>query len=61
MQYIIVRTYGNGAHMNKVYPILFNWLSQADKVCNYLNQHDTEGTSERWISMPLTEYVGDVW
>ena len=40
MMYIVVRTYGNGKHMNKVYPVLFEWLSQAEKVCNELNERD---------------------
>ena len=62
MLYIIVRTYGNGKHMNKVYPMYFEWLSQADKFCNKLNDCDKDdGTSDRWIVMPLTQYVGDVW
>lgn len=32
MVYICVRTYGNGKHMNKVYNILFEWLSQAERM-----------------------------
>ena len=59
MSYILVRTYGNGKHMNKVYPILFEWLSQAEKVCNGLNETDVE--DEKWIVMPITKYNGPVW
>lgn len=59
MMYIVVRTYGNGKHMNKVYPVLFEWLSQAEKVCNELNERDAE--DDKWIIMPLTKYDGPVW
>ena len=58
MLYVIVRTYGNGKHMNKVYPMYFEWLSQAEKYVEHLNQHDTD---DKWIIMPLVKYVGDVW
>jgi hypothetical protein len=62
MKYIAVRTYGNGKHMNKVYPMWFERLSQAEKFCNELNSMNKEdGTSDKWIAMPLTQYIGDVW
>lgn len=61
MKYVLVRTYGNGAHMNKVYPVYFSWLSQAERVCAELNQAEHECTSDKWIPMPITEYVGSVW
>jgi hypothetical protein len=60
MKYILVRTYGNGKYMNKVYPMLFEWLSQAEKVCKELNEKDKED-SDKWIAMPVTKYIGDVW
>ena len=61
MYHIIVRTYGNGCHMNKVYPLYFKWLSQAERVCAKLNEHyNYTGTSEKWIIMPITEYVGEI-
>ena len=62
MQHIIVRTYGNGCHMNSVYPMYFKWLSQAEKVCAKLNEfyHYTDN-SDKWIVMPITEYIGDIW
>ena len=60
MKYIAVRTYGNGKHMNKVYPVWFEWLSQAEKICTELNKNDRED-SDKWIVIPLTKYVGDVW
>lgn len=62
MSYIIVRTYGNGKHMNRVYPMFFEWLSQAERVCaelNALNKDDTK--SDKWIVMPITQYMGNVW
>ncbi len=57
MIYICVRTYGNGKHMNKVHNLWFEWLSQADRVCAELNDIDAEA-SEKWIPMPLNEFVG---
>ena len=60
MKYICVRTYGNGKHMNKVYNLWFEWLSQAERVCDELNSIDAEG-GEEWIPMPLNQYIGKVW
>lgn len=60
MKYIIVRTYGNGKHMSKVYPMWFEWLSQAQRICDKLNEIDADG-SDKWIPMPVTEYIGKVW
>ncbi len=62
MNYILVRTYGNGKHMNKVYPVYFSWLSQAERICAELNEqeHDDSG-SNKWIPMPIVEYLGKVW
>ena len=60
MKYICVRTYGNGRHMNKVYNLWFEWLSQAERVCDELNNIDAEG-GEEWIPMPLNQYIGKVW
>ena len=54
MKYIAVRTYGNGKHMNKVHPVIYEWLSQAERACAQFNEYDSEGTSEKWIPMPLT-------
>lgn len=63
MNYILVRTYGNGKHMNKVYPVYFEWLSQAERVCAELNEYQKShsDTSDKWIVMPITEYCGKVW
>lgn len=63
MLYTVVRTYGNGKHMNKVYPMYFEWLSQAERYCNKLNAcvKEDDGCSDKWIVMPLTQYIGDVW
>ena len=60
MKYICVRTYGNGSYMNKVYNLWFEWLSQAERVCDELNGIDAEG-GEEWIPMPLNQYIGKVW
>lgn len=60
MVYICVRTYGNGKHMNKVYNIFFEWLSQAERMADELNKTDRED-SEKWICMPMNKYVGEVW
>lgn len=60
MIYICVRTYGNGKHMNKVHNLWFQWLSQADRVCEELNSIDVE-SGEKWIPMPLNQYIGKVW
>jgi hypothetical protein len=59
MKYIVVRTYGNGKHMNKVYPMWFEWLSQAERFCRELNKN--EEVDEKWIVMPVTQYIGKVW
>ena len=59
MKYIIVRTYGNGKHMNVVYPMWFEWLSQAEKICQELNRLDKEdGSNDKWITMPVIQYLG---
>lgn len=61
MKWIVVRSYGNGKYMNKIYPMWFEWLSQAEKICNELNGMDKEnGTSDKWITMPLAQYIGNV-
>lgn len=62
MKYIVVRTYGNGKYMNKVYPMYFSWLSQAEKTCEELNSiKEDDGSSDKWIVMPIVEYIGEVW
>lgn len=58
MKWIVVRSYGNGKYMNSVYPMWFEWLSQAEKVCNELNSTDKENGTEKWITMPLTQHIG---
>lgn len=60
MTYVCVRTYGNGKHMNKVYNAWFEYLSQAEKMCEILNQMDTED-SDKWIPMPMNKYIGKVF
>jgi hypothetical protein len=61
MQYIIVRTYSNGKWMNKVYPMWFEWLSQAERACEILNKEDIDGTAEKWIPVPVTKFKGSTW
>ena len=62
MNYIVVRTYGNGKHMNSVYPIYFEWLSQAEAMCAKLNGLDsTTNRADKWIIMPVVKYTGEVW
>ena len=60
MKWIVARTYGNGKFMNKVYPMWFEYLSQAKKMCEELNSLDTEEDDE-WIAMPVVKYLGSVW
>lgn len=57
MSWIVVRTYGNGCHMNKVLPFIFSYLSQTEEIIEYLNHNDCDD-SEKWIAMPLTKYKG---
>ena len=62
MCYICVRTYGNGKHMNKVYNLWFEYLSQAERMCETLNKMDNGFSNEdKWIPMPMNKYIGDVW
>lgn len=62
MKWIVVRTYGNGHHMNKVYPMWFEWLSQAERICEELNNSDREEcSSSKWVAMPVVQYLGSVW
>ena len=60
MTYICVRTYGNGTHMNKAYHLWFEWLCEAERVCAELNDIDAD-SDEKWIPMPLNQYIGEVW
>lgn len=60
MKWIIVRTYANGKYMNKVYPMWFEWLSQAERICDELNKIDCEG-NDKWVVIPVEQYIGSVW
>ena len=60
MNYICVRTYGNGKHMNKVHNVYFEWLSQAEYCASKLNDIDSE-SGDKWIAMPVNKYTGPVW
>lgn len=61
MKWIVVRTYGNGKHMNKVYPMWFEYLSQAERVCKDLNGVFTEECcDDKWVAMPIIQYLGSV-
>ena len=63
IQYIAVKTYGNGKYMNKVYPMWFGYLSQAERICSELNKQEDirDGCGEKWIPMPIIHYEGSVW
>ena len=62
MKYIVVRTYGNGKHINRVYPMWFEWLSQAERMCKELNSLDKEDCSgSKWVAMPVIQYLGSTW
>lgn len=60
MHYIVVKTYGNGKFMNKVYPMWFEYLSQAERICEELNNLDAED-NDKWIAMPIVKHLGKVW
>ena len=62
MKWIVVKTYGNGKHMNKVYPMWFEWLSQAENMCKDLNEMEKDDcSSNKWVPMPVVQYLGSVW
>lgn len=61
MKYICVRIYGNGKFVNKIYPIYFEYYSQAENVCIDLNSYEDPFTEDCWIIMPIAAYVGEVW
>lgn len=62
MKWIVVRTYGNGKHMNRVYPMWFKYLSQAEKMCEELNESEHDDcSSNKWVAMPVVQYLGSVW
>lgn len=60
MLWIVVRTYGNGKFMNKVHPMYFEYLSQAERICKELNEVDADICSDKWVVMPVTKYFGSV-
>ena len=55
-----MRTYGNGKHMNKVYNMFFEYLSQAERMTKELNKIDCD-VCEKWICIPLNKFVGEIW
>ena len=59
MEWIVVRTYGNGKFMNKIYPIWFEYLSQAERMCKELNRVDAD-ESDVWVAVPIAKYIGSV-
>lgn len=63
MLYICVRTYGNGKFVNKVHNTYYEYLSQAQKAVEVLNEQDIdcrEPGSDRWIFMPIAKFLGPV-
>ena len=63
MKWIVVRTYGNGKYMNKVYPMWFEYLSQAEKMSKELNELDPDADrgGDKWVAIPVVQYCGSVW
>ena len=62
MKWIVVKTYGNGKYMNKVCPMWFEWVSQAERMCSELYKLDKEEcSSDKWVAMPVFQYLGSVW
>lgn len=62
MKWIVVKTYGNGKYMQQVYHMWFEYLSQAEKMCKELNEsYKDDGSSDKWVAMPLSQYLGSVW
>jgi len=61
MKYIVVRTYGNGKCMNKICPLYFEWLSQAERYCDELNDSLAADDGDKWIVMPIMKWEGPVW
>ncbi len=57
MIYICVRTYGNGAWQNKIYPVYYKSLREAKAKLEDLNMRD-KGEGE-WVLFPL--YNADKW
>lgn len=53
MIYICVRTYGNGCYQNKVFPMYFKWLQDAEAQCEKLNKYDGDGLRDKWIPFPI--------
>lgn len=59
MLWLVVKTYGNGKHMNKVYPGYCEYLSQATSLADQLNKTDAD-IAEKWVAMPIDEYLGPI-
>lgn len=53
MIYICVRTYGNGYYQNKIFPIYFKKLNDAEAQCEKLNSKDRDELSDKWIPFPI--------
>lgn len=61
MKWIVVKVYGNGKYMQKVFPMWFEWLSEAEKITRELNSNEAEVSyGEKWIAMPVIKYDGKV-
>lgn len=50
--WILIRTYGNGAWMNFVYPMVYHRLNKALDKCDELNKKEM-GADQKWVPMRL--------
>ena len=50
--WILIRTYGNGAWMNYVYPMVYHRLDKALDKCKELNEKEID-KSQKWIAIRL--------
>lgn len=53
MIYICIRTYGNGRYQNKIFPMYFKRLRDAEVQCEKLNENDASCIDEKWIPFPI--------
>lgn len=54
MIYICVCTYGNGRYQNKVFPMYFKRLRDAEVQCEKLTKDDRDGLADdKWIPFPI--------
>ena len=59
MQYICVRTYGDGKWINIVFPQVFENYHECIEKCMKLQEKLSSESDERWIPFPLYSYYED--